>query len=223
MRPCSRRIRATSRAGSPITRAGCGWRSRPTGSTPASCTGPPESDDWRHGRDLRLQGVRATPLLFTFDDKDAIYVSSNVGRTRRRSSTYDLEEREERAEAGLRAPRGGRLATCSTRKRKVRDRGGLRDRSARLPLLRRPRARIQAFLDEQLPGVREPARISSPGTRRVYIVHSRERPQPMGTYYLLDTGTSDGADRSCSRSHPWLDESRMAKMRSRSATRAGTV
>jgi len=164
-----------------------------------------EGDAWRQVATYDFKEA-ARPLLFTFDN-GAAYVSSNVGRDRAAIFTYDLErglEGEllfEHAEVDV----GGLLYSRKRRRPTAvpyeTDRLGYH-------FLDAWRGRIQAFLDQRLPGY-DNTLVSHSKDESRFIVHSGSD-RSMGAYYLLDAGRMELTK--LFEISPWLDERRLAEM-----------
>ncbi len=151
----------------------------------------------------------ANPLFFTFDDR-AIFVASNMGRDRRAIFEYDLETGRE-----------GRLIfehekvdvsslLASERRRTI---------TGVLYVTSRPtcqffdahEARIQRFLDDQLPG-RYNRIVSHSRNETRYVVRSRSD-RSLGHYYLLESPQGGPLSlRKLFDASPWLDEREMAEV-----------
>jgi len=166
-----------------------------------------EEDDWREVATYDFKEA-ASPRLFTFDNR-AVYVSSNVGRDKAAIFAYDLASGKE-GELLYEHPEVDVAGLLYSRKQKKltgvsyeTDRQGYHFFDDR-------RARIQAHLDERLPGY-DNRLISHSKDESRYVVHSGSD-RSMGTYYLLDAETMELSK--LFEISPWLEEDRMAEMAS---------
>jgi len=167
---------------------------------------PNESDPWRTVATYDFK-ENATPLHFLYD-RNAIWVASNVGRDKTAIFEYDLATGKE-----------GRLVyehpevdvhhlLLSRHRKKLTgvvyetDRCGYR-------FFDEERARLQEYLDEQLPGYVNTV-TSSSRDESTYIVHSSSD-RTRGRYYLLRTAGPE-LTRLFDLS-PWLNEEEMSEMK----------
>jgi len=165
-----------------------------------------EKDPWNEVASYNFKEY-ARPLLFTFDDR-ALYVSSNVGRDKTAIFEYDVSSGKqgrlifEHPEVDVSSILYSKKRACLTGVAFETDR-------VRFHFFDEQRARIQAFLEEQLEGYQVHVTSSDKEETR-YIVHAGSD-RTMGAYHLLDaeamrlTHLFDVS--------PWLDEDAMAPTR----------
>ncbi len=170
---------------------------------------PTEEDDWREVATYSFK-QSVEPLFFTFDG-EALYVSSNVGRDKSAIYRYDLERGEatdlifEHEEVDVEYLLHSRLRRELTGVAFVTDK-------RRYEFFDDRRARIQAFLDERLPG-RENVLTSHARDETRYVVHSGGD-RTRGGYWLLEVGDDGPTELT----HlfdvsPWLALDELAEMR----------
>ena len=149
----------------------------------------------------------ATPLFFTFDNA-GLYVASNVGRDRAAIFTYDLSTGRE-GDLLFEHPEVDVTRLMRSRRRKVVTGAVFETDRIGYHFFDDERARIQAFVDERLPGYENHLTSHTRDESR-FVVYSRND-RTRGSYHLLDTGAMTLThlfDLS-----PWLEESAMAEMR----------
>jgi dipeptidyl aminopeptidase/acylaminoacyl peptidase len=164
-----------------------------------------EEDEWRQVATYDFKEA-ASPQLFTFDNR-AVYVTSNVGRDKAALFAYDLATGKE-GELLFEHPEVDVAGLLYSKRRKVLT--GVCYETDRLGyhFFDEERARLQSFLDAELPGYdNRPVSHSKDETR--FVVHSGSD-RSMGAYYLLDAERM--AMTKLFEISPWLDEGRMAEM-----------
>lgn len=164
-----------------------------------------EADDWREVATYDFKEA-ASPRLFTFDNR-AVWVASNVGRDKTAIYAYDLATGKE-GDLLFEHPEVDVGGLLYSKKRKVLT--GVSYETDRLGyhFFDEQRARIQSFLDEQLPGY-DNRLVSHSKDETRFVVHSGGD-RSMGAYYLLDAESMELTK--LFEISPWLDEDRMAAM-----------
>lgn len=162
-----------------------------------------EDDPWRTIATYDFK-ENATPLFFTFDDRE-IYVASNVGRDKAAIFTYDLEHGRER-DLVFEHPDVDVTRLLYSRRRKVVTAAFVQTARPGYRFFDEERARIQRVLDERLPDRFNTLQSYARDESR-YVVHSGSD-RSLGSYHLLDTATD--ALEPLFEISPWLDESDMA-------------
>jgi dipeptidyl aminopeptidase/acylaminoacyl peptidase len=150
----------------------------------------------------------ASPRLFTFDNR-ALYVTSNVGRDKTALFAYDLATGQE-GELLFEHPEVDVGGVLYSRKRKVLTGVSYETDRQGYHFFDEERARLQSFLDEQLPAY-DNQLVSHSKDETRYVAHSGSD-RSMGSYYLLDAKNMELTR--LFEISPWLDESRMAAMSS---------
>ncbi len=167
---------------------------------------PTEADPWRTVATYDFK-ENAAPLDFLFD-KEAVWVASNVGRDKTAIFEYDLAAGKE-GKLVYEHPEVDVHHLLVSRKKKKLTGVVYETDQYGYEFFDPERAKIQRFLDEQLPGFVNTI-TSYSRDETAYIVHSASD-RTRGSYYLLRT---DGPELT----HlfdlsPWLDEKEMAEMR----------
>jgi len=165
-----------------------------------------EEDDWRSIASYDFK-ESASPLLFTFDDRN-LYVGSNLGRERRALCEFDVDTGRE-TELVFAHPEVDIDDLLVSRRRKCITAAVYETDKRHYHFFDDVRAGLQARIDEVLPG-RDNSFVSHTRDETRYVVHSGDDRTP-GSYWLLDAETLEVE-------HlfdlaPWLDREEMAPMK----------
>ncbi len=167
---------------------------------------PSEDDEWKTIATFDFKET-ISPQEFTPDNK-ALYVSSNVGRDRAAIFEYDLETGRE-GRLIFEHPEVDVSVLMASRKRKLLTGVAFETDRMKYHFVDDERARLQAFLEQKLPGYEIRLASLSKDERKLIVYAGSDR--NMGSYWFLDVDTMQ-LDKLFDLA-PWLDENRLAEVR----------